>query len=141
MNLWHTNDAATVWKRIRVHHVMAAAGAALAVSAMLVLASQDAEGPALRDPEGPGIRAPSTAAARDEGRDVHVVYFVVGTPAQALAIEAGANELLQDGQHWSTHFAVLPAHTPAGWVAAEHLTTRGVEELGRPGVATVVDLR
>jgi hypothetical protein len=141
MNLWHTNDVTTVWKRIRVHHVIAAAGVALAVGVVVAMAAQDIQSPALRGPEAPITRPPSTAAADGAGQGVQLVYFVVATSAQALAIETAANEIQEDRQDWGTHYAVLSAGTPASRLAAEHLTSGRVQELGGPEAITVVDLR
>jgi hypothetical protein len=140
MNLWQTNYA-TVWKRIRVHHVMAAAGVALAVSTVVVMAGQETHRPVLRGPEGRNISAPNMGAVPSVRQDIHVVYFVVSTPAQAFVIKTAAYELQQDRQDWRTYYAVLSADTPVSRVAAEHLTSGDVEALGGPDAITVFDLR
>ena len=142
MNLSHANSVATAWKRTRLHHVTAVAGVALAITAVLVMGGLGTLDSAGRSVTEPAIQAPRADSAVYVPRVANVVFYIVETGQEARAIETAVNEFALYGRDTGEFsFAVLSTNTPAGRVAAEHVTTGGIEEIGGGASVKVVDLR
>lgn len=143
MNLTIGNTTFNTWKRIKLQYVAVACGLAIAASAAIALPglrSTDESAPAARPSLAfsTGIRAP--------GQTPHVVFYLVGSEAQAALVRAGVQEAYRE--QLSTGIpgpliqtVAIVANTPDEAVAVQAMVHAANNEEQSGAVYELIDLR
>ena len=134
MNLGISNTQSTNWKRIKTQHVIAAAGVALAVSALIGGISLRESNPA---PSSPRAAAPASIARQAPLPETFV--YIVGSQAEAAELTSGIANASEEAVD-SASRQVFVADSPEA--EANLLTMQGEIVLaGTADAVRIVDLR
>jgi hypothetical protein len=119
---------------------MAVGGLALAITTPMVWSDLDTNERPIQTEPHQAIQ-PEVASIADAPPQIpQRVFYIVRTEREAQAVRTAPYELALYVREDSALHHVLIADGATGQVAAKHLTTQGVEELGGPGAVTVIDL-
>jgi hypothetical protein len=147
MNLTNGSTFSTSWKRIRLQHLTAISGAALAASAFIAIGGLGTYEAGRSVPPGEPRRAAAQMSAARTQDMKEFVYYVVDGPelARALgtAISESAGNPVPNDQHpaASRQSEVLVVDTPEGELALRRLQLGAYEVAQEGNVLSIVDLR